>query len=98
MPLISPELQLEMIRVAKEWPTRKIPYTKDGIIIIVFELREIVNQLPSSHFCCLSYVMHHLNRISQHRRETDMTATTLAITFSPIIFRQTQVIAYYYYN
>ncbi|XP_054168186.1 rho GTPase-activating protein 45-like [Oppia nitens] len=80
-PLVPPELQLELIRIAKEWPQRKVPYTKSGVIIIIFELREVVNQLPSNHFIVLSYLMHHLKRLTLHKREVEINESTLAVQF-----------------
>ncbi|CAG2106708.1 unnamed protein product [Medioppia subpectinata] len=86
-PLLAAELQLELIRIAKEWPQRKVPYTKSGAIIIIFELREVVNQLPANHFIVVSYLMHHLKRLALHKREVETTESTLAVQFTTIIFK-----------
>lgn len=86
--MVSCELQLELIRIAKEWPQRKVPYTKSGAIIIIFELREVVNQLATNNFIVLSYLMHHLKRLTKHQREIETNESTLSIAFTPIIFKQ----------
>uniref|UniRef100_A0ABM5GK83 Protein FAM13A isoform X2 n=1 Tax=Pogona vitticeps TaxID=103695 RepID=A0ABM5GK83_9SAUR len=49
-------------------------------------LRELVKQLPESHYCLLKYLCQFLRRVSEHHLENKMNISNLATVFGPNCF------------
>ncbi|KAH9414970.1 Rho GTPase-activating protein 45 [Cleaved into: Minor histocompatibility antigen HA-1] [Dermatophagoides pteronyssinus] len=94
-PIFNKNLQKELITIGSEWPVRKIPYTQSGIAILVFELRRLVGCLTITYRNNLAYLIYHLKRIADRQHITEMTANSLAIIFSSIIFRDERYTIYF---
>eukprot|EP00731_Ephydatia_muelleri_P028454 Em0020g98a len=46
-----------------------------------------IQHLPPSHYNTLKYLIRHLHKVTEHRKENRMDATNLAVVFAPSIMR-----------
>ena len=53
----------------------------------VANLRQVVRQLPYTHYRTLEYLMRHLSAVASHGDETGMTAKNVAIVWAPNLLR-----------
>uniref|UniRef100_A0A3B3CNC5 Rho GTPase-activating protein 29 n=1 Tax=Oryzias melastigma TaxID=30732 RepID=A0A3B3CNC5_ORYME len=57
---------------------------------VIFRVRELLSQLPASHFATLRFLTAHLNRVAEHAEENKMTASNLGIIFGPTLVKPQQ--------
>jgi len=60
---------------------------KAGEAVRLYQLRDVIAQLPDSNYSTLEYLMKHLHRVSLHHKDTGMTAKNLAIVWAPNLLR-----------
>eukprot|EP00092_Neocalanus_flemingeri_P017709 GFUD01019162.1.p1 GENE.GFUD01019162.1~~GFUD01019162.1.p1 ORF type:complete len:937 (+),score=214.05 GFUD01019162.1:985-3795(+) len=53
----------------------------------LYQLRDVIAQLPDANYSTLEYLMKHLHRVSLHHQDTGMTARNLAIVWAPNLLR-----------
>ena len=58
-----------------------------GEAVRLYQLRDVIAQLPDSNYSTLEYLMKHLHRVSLHSQNTGMTAKNLAIVWAPNLLR-----------
>ncbi|XP_063166466.1 protein FAM13A isoform X2 [Candoia aspera] len=50
------------------------------------DLRDLLRQMPETHYCLLKYLCHFLKRVAEHHSENKMTVSNLATVFGPNCF------------
>ncbi|XP_039209333.1 protein FAM13A isoform X3 [Crotalus tigris] len=50
------------------------------------DLRDLLRQMPETHYCLLKYLCHFLKRVADHHTENKMTVSNLATVFGPNCF------------
>ncbi|KAM3831579.1 protein FAM13A isoform 2-T2 [Vipera latastei] len=50
------------------------------------DLRDLLRQMPETHYCLLRYLCHFLKRVADHHTENKMTISNLATVFGPNCF------------
>ncbi|XP_025021943.1 protein FAM13A isoform X3 [Python bivittatus] len=50
------------------------------------ELRDLLMQMPETHYCLLKYLCYFLKRVAEHHSENKMTISNLATVFGPNCF------------
>ncbi|RWS14840.1 minor histocompatibility protein HA-1-like protein [Dinothrombium tinctorium] len=91
-PLLTFRLYPDFIRIAKEYPASlKHEDTTDSVEErqIIEELKKTVSKLPTVHRKTLSYLIHHLKRISENS-ENNMPPSNLGIVFGPTLLRTSE--------
>ncbi|XP_074604819.1 rho GTPase-activating protein 32-like [Brevipalpus obovatus] len=53
----------------------------------ISNLRDVIQQLPPTHYRTLEYLLRHLSRVAAHGSRTGMTSKNLAIVWSPNLLR-----------
>lgn len=66
---------------------RKIPYTKSGMSILIFEIRRLISYMSPANRGNLAYFIMHLKRITDRQHITEMSPNALAVIFANIIFK-----------
>ncbi|XP_013913798.1 PREDICTED: protein FAM13A-like, partial [Thamnophis sirtalis] len=49
-------------------------------------LRDLLRQMPETHYCLLKYLCHFLKQVAEHHSENKMTVSNLATVFGPNCF------------
>ncbi|XP_026528431.1 protein FAM13A isoform X3 [Notechis scutatus] len=81
----------------RELPDRVIPSTLYPKFIQLYEasqkcgmetsdLRDLLRQMPETHYCLLKYLCHFLKRVAEHHSENKMNVSNLATVFGPNCF------------
>ncbi|XP_026554114.1 protein FAM13A isoform X3 [Pseudonaja textilis] len=81
----------------RELPDRVIPSTLYPKFIQLYEasqkcgvetsdLRDLLRQMPETHYCLLKYLCHFLKRVAEHHTENKMNVSNLATVFGPNCF------------
>ncbi|XP_026528432.1 protein FAM13A isoform X4 [Notechis scutatus] len=50
------------------------------------DLRDLLRQMPETHYCLLKYLCHFLKRVAEHHSENKMNVSNLATVFGPNCF------------
>uniref|UniRef100_A0A8C5SEQ5 Rho-GAP domain-containing protein n=1 Tax=Laticauda laticaudata TaxID=8630 RepID=A0A8C5SEQ5_LATLA len=50
------------------------------------DLRDLLRQMPETHYCLLKYLCHFLQRVAEHHSENKMNVSNLATVFGPNCF------------
>lgn len=79
IPLVPFDVYEDFVEVSREI-TKSPDYATDM-------LRALINSLPQPYKECLSYVVQHLVKITQHADVNLMTARNLAVVFAPTLVR-----------
>ncbi|KAK7523395.1 rho-type GTPase-activating protein-like protein 2 [Phyllosticta citriasiana] len=53
----------------------------------IFAMRRAIDNLPNHHRNCLEFLIFHLARVMEHKKENLMTAVNLAVVFAPTVMR-----------
>ncbi|KAK8187806.1 uncharacterized protein BKA78DRAFT_171131 [Phyllosticta capitalensis] len=53
----------------------------------VLAMRRAIDNLPNHHRNCLEFLIFHLARVMEHKKENLMTAVNLAVVFAPTVMR-----------
>ncbi|CAG0884331.1 unnamed protein product [Cyprideis torosa] len=85
-PLLTYKLYPEFVRLAKECPSDTAVDIDDRIQ----DLRELCAHLPEKHQPTLSYLMHHLRRVSEESDTNNMPPSNLGIVFGPTLLRMAE--------
>ncbi|ETE65759.1 Protein FAM13A, partial [Ophiophagus hannah] len=81
----------------RELPDRVIPSTLYPKFIQLYQasqkcgletsdLRDLLRQMPETHYCLLKYLCHFLKRVAEHHSENKMNVSNLATVFGPNCF------------
>ena len=84
-PLMTFRLYQEFIHIAKSHPTS--PILNEDETVLILKMKQIVEKLPKIHLKTLSYLIHHLKRVSQFSQENNMPPSNLGIVFGPTLLR-----------
>ncbi|XP_071347432.1 rho GTPase-activating protein 29-like isoform X2 [Trachinotus anak] len=57
---------------------------------VIFKIRDLLRQLPTSNYRTLRYLIAHLNRVMEQAEENKMTASNLGIIFGPTLVKPRQ--------
>ncbi|XP_034559376.1 rho GTPase-activating protein 29-like [Notolabrus celidotus] len=57
---------------------------------VIFKIRDLLRQLPSTNYKTLRFLIAHLNRVTEQAEENKMTASNLGIIFGPTLVKPRQ--------
>ncbi|XP_072887059.1 rho GTPase-activating protein 30-like [Hemitrygon akajei] len=57
----------------------------------LLKIRQVLQELPPSHYRTLEYLMRHLLRMASHSQQTNMHARNLAIVWAPNLLRSKEI-------
>ncbi|KAM8880718.1 rho GTPase-activating protein 29 isoform 1-T1 [Synchiropus picturatus] len=57
---------------------------------VLFKIRDLLRQLPPSHYKTLQFLIEHLHRVTEQSEENKMTASNLGIIFGPTLIKPRQ--------
>ncbi|XP_034023139.1 LOW QUALITY PROTEIN: rho GTPase-activating protein 29, partial [Thalassophryne amazonica] len=57
---------------------------------VLFKIKDLLRQLPPTHYKTLQFLMEHLHRVMEHSEENKMTASNLGIVFGPTLIKPRQ--------
>uniref|UniRef100_UPI0037E81826 rho GTPase-activating protein 29-like isoform X1 n=2 Tax=Semicossyphus pulcher TaxID=241346 RepID=UPI0037E81826 len=57
---------------------------------VIFKIRDLLRQLPTTNYKTLRFLIAHLNRVSEQAEENKMTASNLGIIFGPTLVKPRQ--------
>uniref|UniRef100_A0A8C5AMF4 Rho GTPase-activating protein 29 n=1 Tax=Gadus morhua TaxID=8049 RepID=A0A8C5AMF4_GADMO len=57
---------------------------------VLFKIKDLLRQLPSTYYKTLQFIIQHLHRVSERSEENKMTASNLGIIFGPTLVKPRQ--------
>ncbi|KAF1383607.1 hypothetical protein PFLUV_G00133620 [Perca fluviatilis] len=57
---------------------------------VIFKIRDLLHQLPTTNYRTLRFLIAHLNRVTEQAEENKMTASNLGIIFGPTLVKPRQ--------
>ncbi|KAK7881225.1 hypothetical protein WMY93_029634 [Mugilogobius chulae] len=57
---------------------------------VLFKIKDLLRQLPPTHYKTLQFLIQHLHRVSEKSEENKMTASNLGIIFGPTLIKPRQ--------
>uniref|UniRef100_A0A8D0D2I8 Rho GTPase-activating protein 29 n=1 Tax=Sander lucioperca TaxID=283035 RepID=A0A8D0D2I8_SANLU len=57
---------------------------------VIFKIRDLLRQLPTTNYRTLRFLIAHLNRVTEQAEENKMTASNLGIIFGPTLIKPRQ--------
>lgn len=57
---------------------------------VLFKIKDLLRQLPPTHYRTLQFLMEHLHRVTERSDENKMTASNLGIIFGPTLIKPRQ--------
>ncbi|XP_078120407.1 rho GTPase-activating protein 29-like isoform X1 [Sander vitreus] len=57
---------------------------------VIFKIRDLLHQLPTTNYRTLRFLIAHLNRVTEQAEENKMTASNLGIIFGPTLIKPRQ--------
>ncbi|XP_033875523.3 rho GTPase-activating protein 29-like isoform X3 [Acipenser ruthenus] len=86
----SQQVNTEEVDGRMNSPGTEKPHLSIELNRIIFKIRDMLRQLPRSHYSTLQYLIRHLCRVAEKQEENKMTASNLGIIFGPTLIKPRQ--------
>ncbi|MGH0134805.1 UNVERIFIED_CONTAM: hypothetical protein FKN15_052591 [Acipenser sinensis] len=86
----SQQVNTEEVDGRMNSPGTEKPHLSIELDRIIFKIRDMLRQLPRSHYSTLQYLIRHLCRVAEKQEENKMTASNLGIIFGPTLIKPRQ--------
>ncbi|XP_054164714.1 rho GTPase-activating protein 45-like [Oppia nitens] len=84
-PLITNDVYKEFIDIGRVY--KRDDDLQERKVDLITALRSVVGKLHNNHRQTLTYLIHHLKRITNYHEQNNMSPNSLGIIFAPTIFR-----------
>ncbi|KAJ8270338.1 hypothetical protein GJAV_G00113210 [Gymnothorax javanicus] len=81
---------MDEVDAARKTPASEQPPLSVELSRVVLKIRDLLRQLPLSHYRTLQLIIQHLYRVTEHADENKMTASNLGIIFGPTLIKPRQ--------
>ncbi|XP_049336829.1 rho GTPase-activating protein 29 isoform X1 [Astyanax mexicanus] len=71
-------------------PASDVPQVSVELNRVLFKIKDLLRQLPTTHYKTLQLLIRHLHRVSEKAEENKMTASNLGIIFGPTLIKPRQ--------
>ncbi|KAK1790670.1 hypothetical protein P4O66_014532, partial [Electrophorus voltai] len=83
-------LLVDEVDLAQSNPVGEQPRLSIELNRVVFKIRDLLRQLPLTHYRTLHFLIAHLHRVMEQAEENKMTASNLGIIFGPTLIKPRQ--------
>ncbi|KAJ8409562.1 hypothetical protein AAFF_G00229630 [Aldrovandia affinis] len=81
---------VDEVDAARKSPASEQPPLSVELNRVVFKIRDLLRQLPPTHYRTLMFLVEHLYRVTEKADENKMTASNLGIIFGPTLIKPRQ--------
>ncbi|XP_061099163.1 rho GTPase-activating protein 29-like isoform X2 [Conger conger] len=81
---------MDEVDAARKSPASEQPTLSVELNRVILKLRDLLRQLPSTHYRTLQFLLQHLYRVTENADENKMTASNLGIIFGPTLIKPRQ--------
>uniref|UniRef100_A0A8B9JBF9 Rho GTPase-activating protein 29 n=1 Tax=Astyanax mexicanus TaxID=7994 RepID=A0A8B9JBF9_ASTMX len=71
-------------------PASDVPQVSVELNRVLFKIKDLLRQLPTTHYKTLQLLIRHLHRVTEKAEENKMTASNLGIIFGPTLIKPRQ--------